>query len=232
MEEFQKWCYQYDPDQDETNMQWMIALESIGFDESMVWTILHWGLVLCQDEDTFMPCFGDMTQSNWAGVVAHTPSDPCVVAQTQACLVGPSRLAHHTRSRSCSFSAVSDKQKVKGQKKKNEWTYHLQDIQRHVGQAADVKTIKAQEKAATKTESSTKIKDKDCKAHDIFMREETTLLVQDAELLSCTEVSELEQEVDEVTRKMQIVLSHFNYDHTKVIAAVLNIGGVLSGLAC
>ena len=56
--------------------------------------------------------------------------------------------------------------------------------------------------------------------------------MQDAELLSCTEVSELEQEVDEVTRKMQIVLSHFNYDHTKVIAAVLNIGGVLSGFAC
>ena len=65
-----------------------------------------------------------------------------------------------------------------------------------------------------------------------FVAAETTLLVQDAQLLSCTEVSGLEQEVDEVTRKMQIVLSHFNYDHTQVIAAVLNIGGVLSGFAC
>lgn len=106
-----------------------------------------------------------------------------------------------------------------------------------LGQAADVKTIKAQEKAGIKktshkAESSTVAKDPEYKAHDTFMREETTLLVQDAELLSCTEVSELEQEVDEVTRKMQIVLSHFNYDHTKVIAAVLNIGGVLSGFAC
>jgi len=231
MEEFQKWCYQYDPDQDEMNLQWMIALENIGFDESTVWAILHWGLVLCQDEDTFMPCFGDTTESNWAGVVARTPSDPCVVAQTQACLVGPSRLSHHTRSRSCSFSSVSNKQR------KNEWTYHLEDIQRHVGQAADVKTIKAQEKAAIKktthkAESNIVAKHTEYKAHDTFMREETTLLVQDAQLLSCTEVSGLEQEVDEVTRKMQIVLSHFNYDHTQVIAAVLNIGGVLSGFAC
>ena len=55
MEEFQRWCYQYDPDQDEMNLQWMIALENIGFDESTVWAILHWGLVLCQDKDTFMP---------------------------------------------------------------------------------------------------------------------------------------------------------------------------------
>jgi hypothetical protein len=28
MEEFQRWCYQYDPNQDEMNLQWMIALEN------------------------------------------------------------------------------------------------------------------------------------------------------------------------------------------------------------
>ena len=95
--------------------------------------------------------------------------------------MGPSRLSHHTRSRSCSFSSVSNKKKARGQRK-NEWTYHLQDIQRHVGQAADVKTIKAQEKAGIKktshkAESSTVAKDTEYKAHDTFMREGTLVQI-------------------------------------------------------
>merc|ERR1712194_719102 len=49
MQRFQQWCYEYDPDDDQVNEQWINTLLDVGFSQSFSWTVLHWGLVLCQD---------------------------------------------------------------------------------------------------------------------------------------------------------------------------------------
>lgn len=242
IQNFERWCQHYNPDEDEVNKKWMHALLDIGFDESMVWTVLHWGLVLCQDQDSFLPCIGDTPQTVWSAVVANTPSDPCVVAKTMSCSFGPGpRPRMHLRRSSDDLEALSmlnsnnaaeqvpKHRRTRSDKgKPSEWTYHLMDVHRHVGKAADIRL-----------KSSSSYNGDECKSncvswhmqqgHKKLMGQEAQKLVQDAALLENCLCANLEDvgngdnpDIDDVTRKAQLLLTHFDHDQRTLIDTLVS----------
>ena len=137
-----------------------------------------------------------------------------------SCSFGP---APRAKTKSRSKSVATDTIEA-SKRKPSEWTYHLMDVHRHVGKAADMRL---------RSSSSCDESMSNCvswhmrQGHKKLMGQEAQKLVQDAALLeNCIDLEPVQNcdnpDIDDLTLKAQLLLTHFGHDQRMLIDSLVS----------